>query len=83
MHITKLSTAECADQILTAVPLIVRGLWNRWQAETPRPVTWSQFGLFSLLRQHRLTLTDLAREWGVSKPSMSKMVSIHSPQGST
>lgn len=43
---------------------------------TPTKVTWAQFGLLTLLCQRRLTLTCLAREWGVSKPSMSKMISL-------
>jgi len=70
------SNVECAEQILTAVPAIVRELWNRLQAETPMAVTWAQFGLLSLLYQRRLDLTTLAREWGVSAPSMSKMVNL-------
>ncbi len=70
------SNVECAEQILTAVPTIVRELWNRLQAETPMAVTWAQFGLLSLLYQRRLDLTTLAHEWGVSAPSMSKMVNL-------
>lgn len=75
MH-TSETFSNCADQILTAVPIIVRGLWNRLQPEMSRATTWSQFGLLSLLNDQSLTLTELAREWGVTKPSMSKMVSM-------
>ena len=76
MHTIRASIKECADQILTTVPTIVRGLWNRWQADTSRTVTWSQFGLLLLLQERPAILTQLAAEWGVTKASMSKMVSM-------
>jgi DNA-binding MarR family transcriptional regulator len=70
------SSTECADHVIRTVPLIVRELWNRLQAETPHLVTFSQLGLLSHLCQERLTLTDLAQKWGVSAPTMSKMISL-------
>ncbi|MFZ5917741.1 MAG: MarR family winged helix-turn-helix transcriptional regulator [Chloroflexota bacterium] len=76
MEDIKPSTFECADQIVTNIPIIVRGLWNRWQGDLPTKITWAQFGLLSLLSRETSTLTELSREWGVSKPSMSKMISI-------
>jgi hypothetical protein len=55
-------TVECAEQILTVVPIVVRELWNRLQAETPMAVTLAQFGLLSFLYRCRLDLTGPARE---------------------
>jgi DNA-binding MarR family transcriptional regulator len=81
MRTIRASIEECADQILTTVPTIVRGLWNRWQADTSRTVTWSQFGLLSLLHEHPAILTQLAAEWGVTKASMSKMVNMLMERG--
>ena len=76
-----LSAKACADQILTAVPLVMRELWTRVQLEAPVSVTWGQFTLLSLLSERRLTLTELTRYWGVSKPSMSKMISTLMERG--
>ena len=45
---------ECADTISLVFPIPVLALWHRLQAETPVVVTWAQFGLFSLLYNHRL-----------------------------
>lgn len=67
-------SAEYADQIITSIPVIVRGMWNQWQNQLPIKFTWSQFSLLDLLSRESRTLTELSREWGVSKPSMSKMV---------
>jgi DNA-binding MarR family transcriptional regulator len=80
-EVTMPSAAVCADKILTAVPLIMRELWSRLQAEAPIRVTWAQYSLLSLLSERRLTLTEMARYWGVSKPSMSKMVSTLMQRG--
>jgi DNA-binding MarR family transcriptional regulator len=81
MRTIRASIEECADQILTTVPTIVRGLWNRWQTDTSKTVTWSQFGLLALLHEHPAILTQLAAEWGVTKASMSKMVSMLMERG--
>jgi DNA-binding MarR family transcriptional regulator len=70
----KKPSAKVADQIITNIPIVVRGMWNHWQDQLPIKFTWSQFGLLDLLSQESHTLTELSREWGVSKPSMSKMV---------
>jgi len=75
MESTKSLKAASADRIVTIIPSIVRGIWNRCQSELPIKLTWGQFSLLALLSQQSHTLTELAREWGVSKPSMSKMVS--------
>ena len=81
MQKTQPSAEECADQILTALPVIMRALWQRLQAETPLPVTWAQFGLLSLLYSRPFTLTELARTWGVSKPTMSRTVGLLTGRG--
>ena len=75
------SAKACADQILTAVPLVMRHLWTRVQLEAPVSMTWGQFTLLSFLSERRLTMTQLTRYWGVSKPSMSKMVATLMERG--
>lgn len=70
------SSVECAEHLMTAVPPMMRELWNRLQADMPLTVTNSQYGLLSLLYHQQLTLTELAHGWGVSVPTMSKMVSL-------
>ena len=70
------SSAECADHIIRVLPLILRELWNRLQAESPVSVTFSQLALLSLIHQEPLTMADVADRWGVSSPTMSKMVSL-------
>ncbi len=70
------SSVECADYIIRVVPLVVRELWGRLPSDASLPVTFPQLGLLSHLCQERLTLTDLAHMWGVSVPTMSKMVSL-------
>jgi DNA-binding MarR family transcriptional regulator len=61
---------------MTAVPPMMRELWNRLQVNISLAVTHSQYGLLSLLYNQQLTLTELAHRWGVSVPTMSKMVSL-------
>ena len=75
------SSTACAEKIMTAIPLTVRILWHRLQTMTPAAVTPSQFGLLTLLRQQPLTSGELARQWGVSAPTMSKMVSLLGQHG--
>ncbi len=76
MHTTQTSTTECANRIITTIPLITRELWNLLQAKSVISMTSVQFGLLWLLDQHRLTLTDLSQLWGVSPASMSKTINL-------
>ena len=76
-----LSAKACADQILTAVPLVTRHLWTRVQLEAPISMTWGQFTVLSFVSERQLTMTELTRYWGVSKPSMSKMVATLMERG--
>jgi DNA-binding MarR family transcriptional regulator len=71
-----ISSKNCAERILWTVPPIVRALWQRLQEVTPTPLTPTQFGLLTLLGQESGTTTELAQKWGVSTPTMSKMVSL-------
>jgi len=69
-------STECAEQILLAIPPLVRALWQHLQEATPTAITPAQFGLLTLLRQRPLTSTELAHKWGVAAPTMSKMVNL-------
>lgn len=70
------SSTDCAEQVLLAIPPLVRALWQQLQEATTTAVTPAQFGLLTLLRQEPLTSTELAHKWGVSAPTMSKMVQL-------
>ena len=70
------SSVECAEHLVTVVPPMMRELWNRLQVDMPLTVTNSQYGLLSLLCHQQLTMTELAHRWGVSVPTMSKMISL-------
>ena len=59
----------------------MRELWTRVQLEAPVSITWGQFTLLSLVSERRFTMTELTRYWGVSKPSMSKMVATLMERG--
>lgn len=75
------SSTNCAERILLVIPPIVRELWHRLQAVTPTTLTPTQFGLLTFLSQESLTTTELAQKWGVSTPTMSKVVSLLVEQG--
>jgi DNA-binding MarR family transcriptional regulator len=62
--------------MIRTLPLIVRGLWNRLPTEGTLPVTFQQLGILTVLCHQRLTSSELAARWGVSAPTMSKMVSL-------
>jgi DNA-binding MarR family transcriptional regulator len=70
------SSTDCAEQVLLAIPPLVRALWQHLQEATPTAVTPAQFGLLTLLRQEPLTSTEMAHKWGVSAPTMSKMTHL-------
>jgi DNA-binding MarR family transcriptional regulator len=62
--------------MIRTLPLILRGLWSRLPAEGTLPVTFQQLGILTVLCHDRLTTSELADRWGVSAPTMSKMVSL-------
>jgi len=70
------SSAEYAEQIIVTIMPIMRELGHRLQAATPDNVTPAQFGLLLLLSREQLSLTDLARRWSVSAPTMSRMIHL-------
>ncbi len=71
-----MTSTNCAEQVLLAIPLLVKALWTRLQAVTPTDVTPTQFGLLTLLSEGAFTTTELAQKWGVSVPTTSKMVHL-------
>ncbi len=81
MHTMEISSTQCADKILAVLPIVTREMWARVRTETPIRLTRSQFEVFLVLEQQPHSMTELARQWGVSKPSMSKMISTMVERG--
>ena len=71
----EVTITQCADDIFTIIPFIARAVWVHVRDQATIPVTWSQFGLLGRLYKDPSYLTKLSREWGISKPGMSKTLS--------
>jgi DNA-binding MarR family transcriptional regulator len=69
------SSAECARQVLEAVPLVMRAIRAEMRSQRESDLSVPQFRVLVYLNRHEgASLSDIAEHMGLTLPSMSKMI---------
>lgn len=69
------SSAQCARQVLEAVPLVMRAIRQEMRRQRKPGLSVPQFRILVMLNRHQgASLSEVAEHMGLTLPSISKMV---------
>ncbi len=69
------SAAQCARQVLEAVPLVMRAIRREMRRQRKPGLSVPQFRILVMLNRHQgASLSEVAEHMGLTLPSISKMV---------
>ncbi len=69
------SAAQCARQVLEAVPLVMRAIRQEMRRQRKPGLSVPQFRILVMLNRHQgASLSEVAEHMGLTLPSISKMV---------